>query len=210
MRRFLLDALITILLLVLVLVFAGYLVARQGLSARAEPPWIEDVVAGQIVSMSIPAKAKSAVNPLANQADAWRTGGRHFEEECAVCHGDDGRGKSEIGRNMYPKAPDMTGDTQEMSDGELFYIIQNGVRYTGMPAWEEDHTPAEGWQLVSFIRHLPKLTPEEIQELKSAGGEQHGEHGHEPAEGEKPPAPAGERPGGGRAGGSPGKGPGAR
>jgi hypothetical protein len=62
-----------------------------------------------------------------------------------------------------------TADTQSLSDGELFFIIEHGVRFTGMPAWGNDSPESEaaGWQLVHFIRHLPKLTPEEIAEMES-------------------------------------------
>jgi mono/diheme cytochrome c family protein len=94
----------------------------------------------------------------------------HFADHCASCHGNDGRGQTTLGRNMYPKAPDMTlPETQRLSDGELFAIIENGVRLTGMPAWgrpgpEDD---AETWELVHFIRHLPRITPDELEEMKA-------------------------------------------
>jgi hypothetical protein len=71
---------------------------------------------------------------------------------------------------MYPPAPDMRQpDTQNLSDGELFYIIQNGVRLTGMPSWGSgaDHDEQDSWKLVRFIRHLPKLTTEEEQEMQT-------------------------------------------
>ena len=63
-----------------------------------------------------------------------------------------------------------------MTDGELFYIVQNGVRWTGMPAWKSDHTPEESWRLVSFIRHIPSLSAAEMREIVVASGH---EHGHE-------------------------------
>ena len=56
-----------------------------------------------------------------------------------------------------------------MSDGEIFWIIRNGIRFTAMPAWG-DGDPAEdkaSWKLVHFIRHLPKLTPEELERMKA-------------------------------------------
>jgi hypothetical protein len=80
--------------------------------------------------------------------------------------------------------------TQQKSDGELFYIISNGVRLTGMPAWEGEDSPEELWDLVSFIRHLPQLTPEELKQMKDmAGGGKESEDGaagkSEPNTGEK-------------------------
>ena len=70
---------------------------------------------------------------------------------------------------MYPKPPDLRGEhTQKLSDGELFWIIENGVRFTGMPAFGggEHANPADSWKLVHFIRHLPKLTAEERMEME--------------------------------------------
>ena len=73
-----------------------------------------------------------------------------------------------MGKHMYPPAPDMRQPaTQSLSDGELFYIIQNGIRLTGMPAWGgSDHDAEDSWKLVHFIRHLPQLTTEERQEME--------------------------------------------
>lgn len=73
-----------------------------------------------------------------------------------------------MGKHMYPPAPDMRGPaTQNLSDGELFYIIQNGIRLTGMPAWGgSDRDAEESWKLVHFIRRLPALTLEERKEME--------------------------------------------
>ena len=59
-------------------------------------------------------------------------------------------------------------DTQKLSDGELYYIIHNGVRWTGMPAWGEaaNDNDQDSWKLVLFIRHLPNLSAEEIREME--------------------------------------------
>ena len=82
-------------------------------------------------------------------------------------------GNSVIGRGLYPPAPDITdAKTQEQTDGELFYIISNGVRLTGMPAWQGEDSPEEIWDLVSFIRHLPQITPEELKQMKEMSGEE--------------------------------------
>jgi mono/diheme cytochrome c family protein len=93
----------------------------------------------------------------------------HFADHCASCHANNGSGLTPMGQNLYPKAPDMRlADTQGLSDGEIFYVIQNGVRFTGMPAWGSG-TPEDekdSWNLVRFIRHLPSQTPEEIEEMK--------------------------------------------
>jgi len=172
--RFLAHAAITILVLVLLAGVAGFLFTRNGLSARAEPPAIEAALARRIRSIAIPSGAAARVNPYRDDGQSWIEGGRHFQEHCAVCHGDDGAGKSEIGRNLYPKAPDMRArETQELADGELFFVISNGIRYTGMPAWEGEKTPAEIWRMVSFIRRLPRLEPGDLERLHEGGESSH-------------------------------------
>lgn len=143
---------------------------RHGFSARDTPHAAEAFLAQRMRRWAIPANARKMKNSFSDSAEAVAGGRAHFADHCASCHGNDGRGKTEIGQNLYPKAPDMWGkETQSLSDGELFYIIKNGVRLTGMPAWGED-TPEDdsaSWHLVSFIRHLPWITPKELEEMKA-------------------------------------------
>ena len=94
----------------------------------------------------------------------------HYADHCAVCHANNGSGDTPIGRGLYPRAPDMrTAPTQELSDGELFSIIENGIRLTGMPAWGAGTPEGEhaSWALVHFIRRLPKLTDDEISRMEA-------------------------------------------
>lgn len=96
----------------------------------------------------------------------------HFVEHCSVCHGVDGRGGTTFGRNMYPKVPDLTlADTQQLKDGELFYIVSNGIRFSGMPAFGGEDSPQEIWHLVAFLRRLPQLSPEELKRMWETAGE---------------------------------------
>jgi mono/diheme cytochrome c family protein len=119
---------------------------------------------------AVPRAARRAPNPVTLTDAVLAEARAHFADHCASCHGNDGRGNTAIGRNLYPRAPDMASSvTQSLTDGEIFYIIHNGVRLTGMPAWG-DGTPEddlESWKLVHFIRHLPRITPEEIAEMES-------------------------------------------
>jgi mono/diheme cytochrome c family protein len=173
------HACVTLLALLILAATVGYAFTRNGLSARTEPPAIEAAFARRIRSLAIPADASRRVNPLARNASAWLDGGKPFQEHCAIYHGEDGAGKSEIGKNLYPKAPDMRhAATQELSDGELYFVIMNGVRYTGMPAWEGENTPEETWKLVSFIRRMPRLTAEDLEKITAE--QQPGDHGPAP------------------------------
>ena len=143
--------------------------AQQGFSAREDPSGIEMFAARTMRSLSMPAAAKALKNPVFIDDKRLAEARMHWADHCFTCHGNDGSGNTSIGRNLFPKAPDMRADvTQSKADGELFYIIENGVRLTGMPAWGADgnHTD-ESWALVGFIRHLPKLTPDEIKEMEA-------------------------------------------
>jgi len=146
----------------------GHIVVR-GVSARDEPTFVEAFMARRMRSLAIPRDLRARGNPVSLIPEALSSARAHFADHCASCHGNDGKGQTTLGRNMYPKAPDMTmPETQHLSDGELFAIIENGVRLTGMPAWgspgpEDDN---ETWELVHYIRHLPRITPEELDEMK--------------------------------------------
>lgn len=160
------------------LVVAGALVAMavplaiiaRGVSAKDEPTAIEAVMARAMRRLATPASLRNAENPVPKSAEALASARAHFADHCASCHGNDGRGQTSMGRNFYPKAPDMTlNDTQSLSDGEIFGIIENGIRLTGMPAWGNG-TPEStkaSWELVHLIRHFPKITAEELAEMAS-------------------------------------------
>ncbi|MDQ2978577.1 MAG: c-type cytochrome [Acidobacteriota bacterium] len=156
------------LLLGAALVFRGMI--QRGFSARDKPSAAEAFMARRMRHWAVPAKAREMKNPFADSAEAVAAGRMHFADHCATCHGNDGRGKTEIGQNLYPKAPDMWGkETQKLSDGELFSIIKNGVRLTGMPAWGQDTAEDDqaSWHLVAFIRHMPWISPKELDEMKT-------------------------------------------
>lgn len=160
-------AVIAFLLLIgVIAVVANVLV--HGVSTRDEPTRAEVTLARTLRHFAVPAKLRAMKNPIAMSPAALQEAREHFADHCAQCHGNDGRGQTEMGRSLYPKAPDMTlPETQNLSDGELFAIIRNGVRLTGMPAWSGDHTEADDWKLVLFIRHLPQMTKEEAESMKA-------------------------------------------
>lgn len=117
------------------------------------------------MSLTIPRNARELTNPVADSLEVVADGLAHFADHCAACHANDGSGETEIGLGMYPKPPDLRHtETQSLSDGELFYIIENGVRFTGMPAWSTgtEEGKQATWHLVRFIRKLPNLTPDQI------------------------------------------------
>lgn len=143
--------------------------ALQGISSRPAPPALEVNVARAARHLLIPLAARSAPNPVPVSPEVLASALEHWADHCASCHGNDGKGQTAMGRNLYPRAPDMSlAATQELSDGELFWIIENGIKLTGMPAWgtasPDDDT--ETWELVHLIRRLPGLSAEELAQMK--------------------------------------------
>ena len=160
---------LTVVATVLAMTLIGYLsVAHQGFSTKEEPSWSEAFMAGIVRHVAMPSEAKEKPNPIHESPEALADGRFHFAVHCALCHANDGSGQTMIGKNIYPQTPDLRQpDTQHLTDGELFFIIKNGVRMTAMPAWSGVHEDAENWNLVHFIRHLPKLSAQEKTEMES-------------------------------------------
>lgn len=161
------------LLIALVLLIAAFAICwtilRRGVSARVEPTRTEVVFARTVRHFAIPADLQGKANPVTLTPALLAEARAHFADHCALCHGNDGKGTSGLGRQMYPRTPDMTlAATQSLSDGELFAIIENGVRLTGMPAFGDGSAESakSSWALVHFIRHLPRLSPEERDEME--------------------------------------------
>jgi len=154
-----------------VALLTGWALIRQsrGFSTREQPTPMESWVAGQARAMAMPAEAKSRTSPIATSPEVLDAARAHWADHCASCHANDGSGDTVIGKNLYPPAPDMRlPATQQLTDGELFYIIQNGIRMTGMPAWGTgaSHDEEDSWKLVHFIRHLPQITLEEKKAME--------------------------------------------
>jgi mono/diheme cytochrome c family protein len=162
-----------VVLIVIAAVIGGvlaYSIVRRGLSARGEPTRVEEWVARTMRSLATPSAVRSTRNPVEPSEAVLTEGLEHFADHCAMCHANNGSGDTEIGRGLYPRAPDMrAAATQELTDGELFSIIENGIRLTGMPAWGTGTPEGEraSWALVHFIRRLPTLTDEEIARMEA-------------------------------------------
>jgi mono/diheme cytochrome c family protein len=150
-------------------VAAGVVLARaHGWSAREEPAGFERWIARRTRIAAIPGDAKTRANPVSNTQEVLADARAHWADHCAGCHANDGSGDTPMGKHMYPPAPDMrNAETQSLTDAELFWIIENGVRLTGMPAWGDSHGDGtDSWKLVHFIRRLPALTLEERKQME--------------------------------------------
>lgn len=161
--------LIMLAIVVVSVALGGRWFIRRGFSARDEPSRLEVVLARYVRHLAVPRQQREAKNPIPASEEILNEASRHFADHCAFCHGNDGSGQTEVGKNFYPKPPNLREEeTQSLSDGELFYIINNGIRFTGMPAWGEGRPEDErdSWELVHFIRHLPKITDGELERMK--------------------------------------------
>ena len=146
----------------------GCYMISTGFSARPEPGRLETFAALTIRNIAIGRQARGLTNPVERTPEIIAGGRAHFADHCATCHANDGSGNTTIGKGLYPKVPDMRlARTQDLSDAQLFYIIENGVRMTGMPAWGTGQASGESasWHLVHFIRHLPEQSEPELEEM---------------------------------------------
>lgn len=141
--------------------------AMRGFSARAEPSHMETMMAEYARATAMPSSAKNMKNPVVLTPAVQQEALAHFADHCAVCHANDGSGQTMFGKGMYPKPPDLRAETQTMSDGEIFYDIENGIRMSGMPAFGGEDSAESSWKLVHFIRHLPKLTTAEEAQMEA-------------------------------------------
>src|SRR5260370_259632 len=118
--------------------------------------------------LAVPESECHVKNPFGPTPEVLNEARADFADHCATCQSNDGSGKTQIGQNLYPKTPDMRlPDTQNLTDGEIYYVIHNGIRLTGMPAWGMEEKDDDSWKLVVFIRHLPQVTPAEEREMEA-------------------------------------------
>jgi predicted CXXCH cytochrome family protein len=168
-----------VVLIVIAGLAAGYAasVIRHGFSAADQPSAIEKVTARTVRNLGIPRAARAEANPWTASPDLLNEAQENFNNHCAGCHGEKGDGRSGVGENLYPKAPDLRqADTQNLTDGEIHYIIQNGVRLTGMPALGNPHSGQDenaAWKLVLFVRALGATSPVEKSEQAEAMASAH-------------------------------------
>lgn len=141
---------------------------HRGFSTRTAPGVLESSAAGSVRDWAVPSRYKSMKSPVVVTDAVLKEAMEHWADHCATCHANNGSGDTMYGNTMYPRPPDMRRkETQEMSDGELYYTIQNGIRLSGMPAFgTPGDNDLDSWKLVVFIRHLPSLSQTEGMEME--------------------------------------------
>ena len=140
---------------------AAKTVFDRGLGAHAEPWAVEEWVARGARHLATPRGERERRNPLPASTEVLAAGRAHFADHCAVCHANDGGGKTTFGAAMYPRTPDLRrAASQAPSDGEMFSVIRNGTRFTGMPAfWKgrRKKTRRPGTSCISYV--IPRASP---------------------------------------------------
>ena len=148
----------------------------RGFSTADEPSSLEKAVARATRNLAIPRNARLEKKPWSATPELLQEAHESFLARCASCHGPDGSGQTTVGRNLYPKAPDLRlARTQDLTDGEIRYIIRNGVRLTGMPGWATPHDEQsdDSWKMVLFIRNLRQLNGLELQQQSTLAASAH-------------------------------------
>ena len=130
---------------------------RFNLTALNDPGPGEALVANLTTRFLIRHASTQRLPPRpADMKASAASGSTRYDAQCGVCHGSDGLSQMPIGRWMYPRAADLTSDeVQSFSDQELFWIIQNGIRFTGMPGFGKVESEDRIWNLVDYVRTLP-------------------------------------------------------
>jgi thiosulfate dehydrogenase len=184
MRNFVLG----IVAAIVVLVLGGLGMAFLGLMptrANVEPPKMERHLAMSALDNSVDHHAPHLNNPVPPTDENLIAGLKIYTMNCALCHGGIDRQASALEKSFYPPPPNLIDDPPDDPEWHLFYVIRNGVRYTGMPAWDKALTEPDIWKVTAFLARLDKLPPS-VQEYwkKSSGANppaaapaDHGGHG---------------------------------
>jgi mono/diheme cytochrome c family protein len=191
--KFFLGVIVTVLVGLAIVGFV-FATGRYNVAATA-PPDFTDKLAPWVLDKSIERGAKSVTDPVSKDPNAVALGLTHYRENCLPCHEVPGVEAAEFHEGMNPSPPDMDAEgVQHQSDAELFWVIKNGIRMTGMPAFGVNHKDEEIRHIVAFVRHVTQLTDAERQALKSgapeAGEEAHSHGAESPAASPSPAASA--------------------
>ena len=172
---------ITLLVFVIVLIVGGLIFINSGLyDVAATKPETEIVkwVLETTKEKSVRSRSKNITVPNLEEESLTVMGFHHYDQMCVGCHGAPGISPSEIGEGLNPEPPDLAEVAAHMIPSELFWITQNGIKMTGMPAFGPTHSDEELWGIVAFMQKLPDLSPEKYITMKQDSEKKSQEHNH--------------------------------
>ena len=158
---------------VVVVLGAGFLCVRFGLmDPRADIPVnsLERRIAMPSLDAAVDRRAPDVQNPVQPTDANLIAGMKVYQTNCASCHGDIHHPHGMLADSLYPRAPQFVEDTADMPENQNFYIIQHGIRLSGMPAWKQALNEQEMWQVTTFLSHMDKLPPQVSDAWKAAAG----------------------------------------
>jgi mono/diheme cytochrome c family protein len=117
-----------------------------------------------------------ATPPLSDEAQILN-GFRHYQEMCVQCHGAPGISRSELSKGLNPEPPELATKMKKWSPAELYWIIKNGIKMSGMPAWGLSHSDDDLWTVVAFLERLSAISPDEYRAMEEEAGRMF--HGHD-------------------------------
>ena len=171
--------------LVVLVIGAGLLVIYSGIynvaAAQSDNPllcWMLSTTSDR----SIRYHARRITAPPLSDAALVKKGLNHYRDMCVPCHGRPGLYPTELNKGLNPRAPKLTETAKEFSPREIFWVVKNGIRMTGMPAWGTSHSNAEIWAIVAFVKRLPNITPQEYVAMDQAAQKEVQGHAHEHTE----------------------------
>jgi mono/diheme cytochrome c family protein len=145
-------------LVVVIGLLAGWIgFSNFNLAAIPEPGGKETALATRAKHLLIARASREGIpaRPKDRAASATQ-GDKLYAINCSLCHGEDGRATSPMGRWMYPRAADLSSpQTQSYSDEQLFWVVKNGIRLSGMPGFARLETDEHIWNVVDHLRTLP-------------------------------------------------------
>jgi len=169
MRNFVLGVIVTLAVLLILgagAALLGFLPTR----ANSRPPRFEEHLAMSALDNSVDRHAPRVNNPVPPTDDNLISGLKIYTMNCAGCHGGIDRKPADFGRSFYPPAPNLILDPPDDPEWHLYYVIRNGIRYTGMAAWDKTLSDNEIWKVTAFLSRIDKLPPAVQEYWKQAGG----------------------------------------
>lgn len=171
------KVIITVVATIVVLIVLGLVFVFSGVSnvsAENQESGLVKWILSAASDNSIERHARGIEVPALGDSTQVAMGFEHYQEMCVTCHGAPGEDRSEIGKGLNPHAPNLSRSISDMSDAELYWILKNGIKMTGMPSFGKTHSEEQLWAMVSFVKKLPGMSEEQYQAYESANPEDEG------------------------------------